>query len=213
MSLNNSQLELREAGGGSHLPAYLCLSEEHNAKLPVHCVLAPPLRVLVEYKRNAAEDCGGGKGLFNDRYRASSLKLFLNGKNLVFSLPSPSITTTSPWPQNLPKPGLTAQPCAFPRSNRIFPHSAGMLSAAGSSTCMAQRVTVPAVPSSRHSRVGVAYGPASLHTNMAPRTRLQSLTCSGRVGSRHTIHMSTGVGSVKLDPEHPGSGHVHSPRH
>lgn len=59
MSLNNSQLELREAGGGSHLPAYLCLSEEHNAKLPVHCVLAPPLRVLVEYKRNAAEDCGG----------------------------------------------------------------------------------------------------------------------------------------------------------
>lgn len=130
----------------------------------------------------------------------------------IWCLPFP-LPPISQWPYNLLKPGLIAQPCAFHHSNRIFPHNAGMLAGASSSTCRAQRVTVPAVPSSQHSRVGVAYAQASLHMNMAPRTLLQNLTCSGKAGSQHTTHTSTDVGSVELDLVHPGSGHVHSLRH
>ncbi len=120
--------------------------------------------------------------------------------------------TISPAHRLSPQSGLIARPCAFLRSSRISPHSAGMRAEAGSSTCRARKETVLTAPSSGRSTACVAGSPSSPRTSTAPRTRPRSPTCSGRVGSLRTTHMSTGAGSVAPGRERPGSGPVRSRR-
>lgn len=119
---------------------------------------------------------------------------------------------TRPPPDPSPLSGLIARPCAFLRSSRISPHSAGMREGAGSSTCRARKETTPAAPSSERSTAGAASRPSSPRTSTAPRTRPRSPTCNGRVGSLRTTRTSTGAGSVAPGPERPGSGPVRSRR-
>lgn len=120
--------------------------------------------------------------------------------------------TISPTHALSPRSGLIARPCAFLRSSRISPHSAGMRAGAGSSTCRARKETASTAPSSGRSTACVAGRPSSPHMSTAPRTRPRSPTCSGRAGSPRTTHTSTGAGSVAPDRERPGSGPVRSRR-
>lgn len=122
-----------------------------------------------------------------------------------FDIQIPQVQGTPPTP----KPGLIGPPCAFPRSSHTFPHTVGRRAKVGSSTCRARRATGPGGPTSGHSKGGVGDPPWSHHMNKAPRTLPQSLTCSGRAGSLHTTHRSTGVGSAGLGRGHLCSGLAH----
>lgn len=124
-------------------------------------------------------------------------------------------TTQNPLVRRTPPtryPGLIGPPCASPHSSHTSHHTADRRVKAGSSTCRAQRVTGPVRPTSGHSRGGVGGLPSSPHMSKAPRTLLQSPTCSGRADSLHTIHRSTGEGSAGLGLGHLCSGPAHSPK-
>lgn len=124
-------------------------------------------------------------------------------------------TTQNPLVQRTPTtryPGLIGPPCAFPHSSHTSHHTADRRVKAGSSTCRAQRATGPVGPTSGHSIGGVGGPPSSHHMSKAPRTLLQSPTCSGRADSLHTIHRSTGEGSAGRGLGHLCSDPARSPK-